>query len=54
MQAGDLVMIDNRRFMHGRRAYPANDPRDIVQIQSTRASFPYGATTRSSLVSARP
>ena len=42
----DLVMIDNRRYMHGRRFYPAGDPRDIVQVQTARASFPFGATTR--------
>ena len=43
----DLMMIDNRRFIHGRRAYRKNDPRDIVNIQSYRASFGYGFSTRS-------
>lgn len=45
-QSGDLLMLDNRRFMHGRRAFEANATRDIVQIQTDRASFAYGATTR--------
>ena len=45
-QARDLVMIDNHRFMHGRRAYDLGVKRDIVQIQSQRASFAYGATIR--------
>jgi alpha-ketoglutarate-dependent taurine dioxygenase len=31
-QERDIVMIDNRRFLHARRAYTG--PRDIVQIQS--------------------
>ncbi|MBI1860423.1 MAG: TauD/TfdA family dioxygenase [Deltaproteobacteria bacterium] len=47
-QAGDLLMIDNKRAMHGRRAYPPGDARDIVIVQSNRASFAYGATTRHS------
>ena len=42
----DLMMIDNRRFIHGRRAYNKNDLRDIVNIQSYRASFGYGVSTR--------
>lgn len=46
-QAGDLLMLDNRRFMHGRRAFDvARDTRDIVQIQTAHASFAYGVTTR--------
>lgn len=44
--AGDLLMLDNRRFLHGRRLYREGDARDIVQIQSARASFAYGATMR--------
>jgi hypothetical protein len=42
----DLAMIDNLRFMHGRRAYEEGVPRDIVNVQTSRASFGYGATTR--------
>jgi alpha-ketoglutarate-dependent taurine dioxygenase len=47
-QARDLVMLDNFRFMHGRRAYDSSVTRDIVQIQTHRASFGYGSTTRRS------
>ena len=43
---GDLLMIDNKRFMHGRRAYKKEDIRDIVNLQTSRASFGYGSTTR--------
>ena len=43
----DLMMIDNKRFIHGRRAYRKNDSRDIVNIQSYKASFGYGFSTRS-------
>lgn len=54
-QPGDLVMVDNRRFMHGRRAFDAgHDPRDIVQIQTASASFAYGATTRGTRVPEAP
>ena len=45
----DLLMIDNRRFMHGRRAYSKGVKRDIVNIQTQRASFGYGTTTRKKL-----
>ena len=42
----DLLMIDNKRFMHGRRAFDKGVVRDIVIIQTQRASFGYGSTTR--------
>ena len=45
-EKGDLLMLDNKRFLHGRRSYKENDPRDLVIIQSARASFGYGSTTR--------
>jgi len=48
-QPRDLAMIDNKRLMHGRRAYKAGDKRDIVVIQSARASFGYGVTARKSI-----
>lgn len=48
-QKGDLLMLDNKRFMHGRRAFDPNDDRDIVVIQTARASFGYGSTTRRAL-----
>ena len=43
---GDLVMIDNKRFMHGRRQYNKNDKRQIAIAQTLRANFGYGSTTR--------
>ena len=46
-ESGDLLMIDNRRFMHGRKAFDDN-VRDILLIQTGRASFGFGATTRRS------
>ncbi len=43
----DLIMIDNRRLMHGRRKISSKDnKRDIVNIQTLKANFGYGATTR--------
>ena len=45
-QKHDLVMIDNRRLMHGRTAFQQDEPRDIVIVQTARANFPFGATTR--------
>lgn len=41
----DLLMIDNLRFLHGRRAYAEDDPRELFVVQSERASFGYGSTT---------
>lgn len=43
---GDFLMIDNKRFMHGRNAYDKNDKRDIVNIQSLKANFAYGVSMR--------
>ena len=48
-EKGDLLMIDNKRFMHGRRAFKKGDPRDIVILQTAKASFGYGSTTRSKI-----
>ena len=42
-------MIDNKRFLHGRKSLKEDDPRDIVIIQSQYASFGYGGTTRRSI-----
>ena len=42
----DLVMVDNKRFMLGRRAFKKGDKRDLVVIQSSLANFGYGSTTR--------
>ena len=39
----DLVMIDNNRFMHGRRKIDEDDnSRDIVTMQTLKANFGYG------------
>jgi len=48
-QPRDVLMIDNRRFMHGRHAFEADDVRDISIVQVLRASFAFGATTRKAL-----
>ena len=48
-EKGDFLMVDNLRFLHGRRAYYKDDPRELFVIQSERASFGYGSTTRGSL-----
>ena len=42
----ELCMIDNKRMMHGRRAILENEKRDIINIQTLRANFGYGSTTR--------
>jgi len=45
-EKNDLMMIDNRRFMHARRSFNKNDPRDIINIQTARASFGYKLTEK--------
>ncbi|HJM48094.1 MAG TPA: TauD/TfdA family dioxygenase [Candidatus Marinimicrobia bacterium] len=45
-QQGDVVMVDNIRFMHGRRAFEKGDPRDILTVQTARASFGFSSDTR--------
>jgi len=50
-QKNDLLMVDNKRFMHGRRSIVKDDPRDIVIVQSQKASFGYGSTTRKKICS---
>ena len=42
----DLFMIDNKRFMHGRRSFAKNMERDIIISQTRLANFGYGSTTR--------
>jgi len=39
-------MIDNKRFLHGRRSFAKGINRDIVIVQTERANFGYGSTTR--------
>ena len=48
-QQGDVVMLDNVRFMHGRRAFEKEDPRDILAIITARASFGYSPGMRSQM-----
>ena len=43
-------MVDNKRFMHGRKSLIEGGTRDIVVVQTQRASFGYGSTTRKSVV----
>ena len=49
-QKNDLLMVDNKRFMHGRKSLIEGVTRDIVGVQTQRASFGYGSTTRKSVV----
>jgi alpha-ketoglutarate-dependent taurine dioxygenase len=42
----DFVMLDNKRFIHGRRAFKKSDKRDVVIVESSLANFGYGSTTR--------
>ena len=42
----DFVMLDNKRFIHGRRAFKKGDKRDIMIVESSSANFSYGSTTR--------
>ena len=48
-EKNDLLMLDNKRFLHGRKSLTKGDPRDIVIVQSQYASFGYGSTTRKSI-----
>tara|TARA_A100001011_G_scaffold398024_1_gene500949 strand:+ start:2692 stop:3594 length:903 start_codon:yes stop_codon:yes gene_type:complete len=43
---GDLVMIDNKRFMHGRRKFDKKVKRNILVVQSSLANFGFGSSTR--------
>jgi len=45
----DFIILDNKRFLHGRKSLFEGDPRDIVVVQSRKASFGYGSTTRKSI-----
>jgi len=42
----DFVMLDNKRFIHGRRAFKKSDKRDIMIVETSTANFAYGNTTR--------
>ena len=45
-EKNDLVMLDNKRFLHGREPFRSGDPREIVQIQTQKASFAYDSLGR--------
>ena len=40
----DILMIDNYRFMHGRRSFGRKVKRDIVIVQTEVPTFSYGST----------
>jgi len=42
----DLIMIDNKRIMHGRESFKKKSLREILNIQTKYANFGYGSTTR--------
>jgi hypothetical protein len=42
----DFVMLDNKRFIHGRRGFKKSDKRDIMIVETSSANFAYGSTTR--------
>ena len=46
LKSGDLLMLDNKRFMHGRRAFSNAEERDILSIQTLKANFGYGEISR--------
>ena len=41
-QKNDVLMLDNRRFMHGREKISNGDKRDIINIQSLKTNFGFG------------
>ena len=38
-EISDLIMVDNRRFMHGRTALNKKNKRDILNIQTLESNF---------------
>ena len=49
-EKADLLMIDNRRFMHARGAYEPDIQRELLVVQSERAKFGYASNlTRNSI-----
>lgn len=45
-RAGDLVMIDNRRVMHGRTAYDREGGRRMISAMTLQANFGFGQSFR--------
>ena len=43
---GELCMVDNKRFMHGRSKILQSEDREIINVQTLFANFGFGATTR--------
>ena len=41
-QKNDVLMIDNKRFMHGREKILNKDLRDIINIQTLKSNFGFG------------
>ena len=42
----DLLMIDNKRFLHGRKQLSPVEGRDIVILQTKTTNFGYGVSTK--------
>ena len=40
----DIMMLDNRRFMHGRNEFNKNEKRKIINIQTLTAKFGFGVS----------
>ena len=38
-EKNDIIMIDNKRFLHGREKISVNDKRDIVIVQTHKSNF---------------
>lgn len=47
-KGSDLLMIDNKRFLHGRKGLAKSDIRDVVILQTKFSNFGYGISTRNS------
>lgn len=37
----DIIMLDNKRFLHGRNSFSKKEKRKIINIQTLKANFPY-------------
>ena len=42
----DLLMLDNKRFLHGRKQLSPVAGRDIVILQTKTTNFGYGVSTK--------
>jgi alpha-ketoglutarate-dependent taurine dioxygenase len=41
----DIMMLDNKRFLHGRNSFEKKEKRKIINIQTLKANFSYGSTS---------